>query len=165
MRTGKAKEIVIMGMLTAIVFAAQVTMAFLPNIELVTLLFILYTLVLGRKAFLVIYAFVFIEGVYYGFGLWWLNYLYIWGILACVVLVCRKQDSVWFWSVISGFYGLLYGALCAIPYFFIGGVQTAFAYWVSGLGFDLTHCIGNVVVCLILYKPLRHILEKCVNFE
>lgn len=66
-----------MGFLTAVVFAAQVVMGFLPNIELVTLLFILYTLVLGKKVFLIIYVFVFLEGFFYGFGLWWINYLYV----------------------------------------------------------------------------------------
>ena len=152
-----------MGMMIAAAFAGQIAMSFLPNIEIVTLLFILYTLVLGKKVFLVIYAFVLLEGIFYGFGLWWLNYLYIWTILAIVVLMFRKQDSVLFWSIISGFYGLTYGALCSLIYLFIGGPNTAFAYWVSGLGFDVTHCIGNVVVCLILFKPLRYVLEKCIN--
>lgn len=163
MKHAKAKEIVIMGMMTAVAFASQIAMSFLPNIEIVTLLFILYTLVLGKKVFLVIYAFVLLEGIFYGFGLWWLNYLYIWAILAIVVLIFRKQESVWFWSILSGFYGLAYGALCAVIYLFIGGMNTAFAYWVSGLGFDVTHCIGNVVVCLILYMPLRYVLEKSYN--
>lgn len=152
-----------MGMMTAASFAGQIAMSFLPNIEIVTLLFILYTLLLGKKVFLVIYAFVLLEGIFYGFGLWWLNYLYIWTILAIVVLIFRNQQSVWFWSIVSGFYGLSYGALCSIIYLFIGGINTAFAYWVSGLGFDVIHCIGNVVVCLILYKPLRYVLEKCMN--
>ena len=163
MKHAKAKEIVIMGMMTAVAFASQIAMSFLPNIEIVTLLFILYTLVLGKKVFLVIYAFVLLEGIFYGFGLWWLNYLYIWTILAIVVLIFRNQQSVWFWSIVSGFYGLSYGALCSIIYLFIGGINTAFAYWVSGLGFDVTHCVGNVVVCLILYKPLRYVLEKSYN--
>ncbi|MDD6442590.1 MAG: hypothetical protein PUG71_10905 [bacterium] len=163
MKSSKAKEIVIMGMMTAASFAGQIAMSFLPNIEIVTLLFILYTLLLGKKVFLVIYAFVLLEGIFYGFGLWWLNYLYIWTILAIVVLIFRNQQSVWFWSIVSGFYGLSYGALCSIIYLFIGGINTAFAYWVSGLGFDVIHCIGNVVVCLILYKPLRYVLEKCMN--
>ena len=154
-----------MGMMTAAAFAGQIAMSFLPNIEIVTLLFILYTLVLGKKVFLVIYAFVLLEGIFYGFGLWWLNYLYIWTILAIVVLMFRKQDSVLFWSIISGFYGLTYGALCSLIYLFIGGPNTAFAYWVSGLGFDVTHCIGNVVVCLILFKPLRYVLEKCIRLK
>lgn len=152
-----------MGMMTAASFAGQIAMSFLPNIEIVTLLFILYTLLLGKKVFLVIYAFVLLEGIFYGFGLWWLNYLYIWTILAIVVLIFRNQQSVWFWSIVSVFYGLSYGALCSIIYLFIGGINTAFAYWVSGLGFDVIHCIGNVVVCLILYKPLRYVLEKCMN--
>lgn len=163
MKSSKAKEIVIMGMMTAASFAGQIAMSFLPNIEIVTLLFILYTLLLGKKVFLVIYAFVLLEGIFYGFGLWWLNYLYIWTILAIVVLIFRNQQSVWFWSIVSGFYGLSYGALCSIIYLFIGGINTAFAYWVSGLGFDVIHCIGNVVVCLILYKPLRYVLEKSYN--
>ena len=163
MKSSKAKEIVIMGMMTAASFASQIAMSFLPNIEIVTLLFILYTLLLGKKVFLVIYAFVLLEGIFYGFGLWWLNYLYIWTILAIVVLIFRNQQSVWFWSIVSGFYGLSYGALCSIIYHFIGGINTAFAYWVSGLGFDVIHCIGNVVVCLILYKPLRYVLEKSYN--
>lgn len=163
MKLSKTKEIVFMGMMTAVAFAGQVAMGFLPNIEIVTLLFILYTLVLGKKVFLVIYAFVLLEGIYYGMGLWWLNYLYVWTVLAIVVLIFRKQKSVWFWSILSGFYGLAYGALCSIIYLFMGGVNTAFAYWVSGLGFDITHCIGNVVVCLVLYKPLRYVLEKCMS--
>lgn len=152
-----------MGIMTAVVFTGQIAMGFLPNIEIVTLLFILYTLFLGKKVFLIIYAFVLLEGIYYGFGLWWFNYLYVWTILAILVLIFRSQESVWFWSIFSGFFGLSYGALCSIIYLFIGGVNTAFAYWVSGLGFDVLHCIGNVAVCLVLYKPLRYVLDKCMK--
>jgi len=163
MKTSKTKEIVFMGIMTAVVFTGQIAMGFLPNIEIVTLLFILYTLFLGKKVFLIIYAFVLLEGIYYGFGLWWFNYLYVWTILAILVLIFRSQESVWFWSIFSGFFGLSYGALCSIIYLFIGGVNTAFAYWVSGLGFDVLHCIGNVAVCLVLYKPLRYVLDKCMK--
>ena len=53
-----------MGVLTAVVFVAQVAMGFLPNIELVTLLFILYTLAFGKKVFLMIYVFVLLEGIF-----------------------------------------------------------------------------------------------------
>ena len=40
-----------MAMLTAILFLGQVCMAFLPNIEVVTLLVILYTQVYRKKVF------------------------------------------------------------------------------------------------------------------
>ena len=64
----RTRELVVMGVLTAIVFVAQVALGFLPNIEVVTLLFILYTLVFGKKVFFMIYAFALLEGVFYGFG-------------------------------------------------------------------------------------------------
>ena len=161
--TSKAKDVVLLGLLTALVFVAQVALAFVPNVELVSLLFILYTILLGKRVFLIIYAFVMLEGLFYGFGLWWLNYTYTWSTLALIALCFRKQTSVWFWSIFSGFYGLAYGALCSIIYLFIGGIPSAFAYWISGIPFDITHCIGNFIVCLILYKPLRSIMEQCLS--
>ncbi len=163
MKNRKTWEIVVMGVLTAVVFAAQVAMGFLPNIELVTLLFILYTLVLGKKVFLIIYVFVFLEGIFYGFGLWWVNYLYVWTVQSIVTLILRKQTSVFFWSILSGFYGISFGALCAIPYFFMGGPSSAFAYWVSGIAYDIPHCIGNIVICLLLFKPLYKVLDQVLN--
>ena len=77
-----------------------------------------------------------------------------------VVLLLRHNTSALFWSIISGFFGLSFGALCTLPYLFTGGPAAAFSYWVSGLGFDLTHCIGNVVLCLVLFKPLYALLQK-----
>lgn len=159
----KTREIVIFGILTAIVLVGQVAMAFLPNVEIVTLLFLVYALVLGKKVFYIIYVFAFLEGIIYGFGMWWINYMYVWSVQAVITLIFHKQTSVIFWSILSGFYGITFGALCSIPYFFVGGPSAAFAYWVSGIAYDLPHCIGNVVICLTLYKPLRYVLEQCVR--
>ena len=69
------KMLVISSMLTALLFAGQVGMQFLPNIEIVTLLIILYTRTFGKRVFAVIYAFVMLEGLFYGFGIWWVRYL------------------------------------------------------------------------------------------
>ena len=92
MNIQKTRELVIMGVLTGIVFLGQVFMGFLPNVEIVTLLFILYTLVFGKKVFLMIYVFVFLEGIFYGFGLWWLNYLYVWSVQSVITWLCRKAE-------------------------------------------------------------------------
>ena len=120
---------------------------------------ILYTQVYKKKVFFIIYAFALLEGVFYGFGIWWFNYLYVWSILALIVLVV-KSESPLVWSIIAGAYGLAFGFLCALPYFVSGGVGGGLAYWISGLHFDVLHCIGNVVVCLVLYKPMYYILKK-----
>ena len=107
----KTREIVIYGILSAVLLAAQVSLGSLPNIEIVTLLILVYTLVFRKKVFFIIYIFVFLEVLIYGFGLWWINYLYVWSIQALITLLFRKNDSVWFWSILSGIYGITFGAL------------------------------------------------------
>lgn len=160
----KTKDLVVMAMLTGIIFAAQVGMASMPNIEIVTLLVILYTQVYRKKVFFIIYAFVALEGIFYGFGIWWMNYLYIWTLLALLVLLLgRKNRSLVFWGIVSGAYGLCYGMLCAIPYFVAGGVGGGIAYWIAGIPYDILHCAGNVVLCLLLYRPLYHVMTQVLR--
>ena len=53
-----------------------------------------------------------------------------------------------------------FGALCAIPYFFIGGWQMAFSWWVSGIPYDVIHCVSNTVLVFVLFPPLRRALER-----
>ena len=155
------KELVSMGFLSAILLIGQVGMSYLPNIEIVSLLIYIYTQVYRKKVFFIIYVFVFLEGCIYGFGLWWFGYLYIWSVLALIVLWSgRQQTSVIMTAVILGAYGLSFGMLYALPYFIAGGWATGFSYWVSGIPFDLLHCAGNVAVSLICYRPLRTLLGK-----
>jgi len=155
----RIKDIVIIGMMSAILIAVQFFLGFLPNVEIVSLLIILFTLILGRKTFYIIYVFVVMEGFLYGFGLWWINYLYVWTALFIIVLIFSKQRAPFFWAIVSGSYGLSFGALCSIPYFITGGLPTGFAYWVSGIPFDLIHGIFNFIVTLILFHPLYLLLE------
>lgn len=154
-------ELVTLSLLSALLFIGQVGMSFLPNIEAVSLLVYIYTQIYRKKAFLIIYVFVFLEGCVYGFGLWWLSYLYLWSILAVVVLMTKtRQTSTSVTAVILGAYGLLFGMLCSIPCFFTGGWAAGFSYWVSGIPFDLIHCVGNIVISLILYRPLHALVQK-----
>ncbi|MCI9227592.1 MAG: hypothetical protein HFG86_06135 [Dorea sp.] len=155
------KELVSMGFLSAILLIGQVGMSYLPNIEIVSLLIYIYTQVYRKKVFFIIYVFVFLEGCIYGFGLWWFGYLYIWSVLALIVLWNgRQQTSIIMTAVILGAYGLSFGMLYALPYFIAGGWAAGFSYWVSGIPFDLLHCAGNVAVSLICYRPLRTLLGK-----
>ena len=156
----KIVHIVVMGLLAAILLIGQVGMAFLPNIEPVSTLIILYTLTHKKYTFYIIYVFVLLEGILYGFGIWWISYLYIWSILALIVLALQKIDSALIWAVISGAFGLSFGALTAIPYLISGGFGAAFAYWTNGIPYDILHCCGNFVLTLILYKPLLPVLKK-----
>lgn len=160
MKSLKVKDIAQIGMMIATIEVAKNALAFLPNVELVTLLFILYTLTFGRKVLYVVPAFILLEGTIYGFGLWWVMYLYTWPLLVFITWLFRRQESVLFWSVLSGVFGLMFGALCSIPYFIGGGVAAGVAWWIAGIPYDILHCIANFLICLILYVPLRGILHK-----
>lgn len=154
------REIVIMGMMIAILEAAKQALAAIPNVELVTLLLILYTLFLGGKVLYVILAYVLIEGCLYGFGIWWFSYLYVWPLLALFAWLFRRQESVWFWSIFSGAYGLFFGALCALVQLVIGGPAAAFTWWVAGIPYDLIHGVSNFILCLVLFRPLNEVLRR-----
>ncbi len=152
------RELAELSFLGTMSMVAQVIMAPLPNIEPVTTILICLSLVYGAKAFYACAVFVFLEGLIYGFGFWFINYLYVWPILIAVVLLLRQQDHLWVWVTVSAVFGLMFGALCAIPYLFLGGVETAFVYWLSGIPFDILHCAGNGVLCFVLLRPLRRAL-------
>ena len=62
MTHSKTYHLALMGVLTALLFMGQVLMSFLPNIEIISLLIILYTIFFGKRVFWMIYCFVFLEG-------------------------------------------------------------------------------------------------------
>ena len=159
----KIKDIALIGMMSALLLILQIALSFLPNIELVSLFIILYTLIFGRKTLFIIYVFVILEGLVYGIGLWWFNYLYLWLVLYFIVRIFHKINSTFLWALISGVYGLGFGALCSIPYFITGGFPSGLAYWVAGIPYDIMHGLGNFAVALILFKPLYYILNKIRN--
>ena len=164
MKTAKRRisiaELCLLSLLAALMLASQVVFSFLPNIELVSLLVMLYTLLYRYKALYIIYVFVLLEGFLWGFGTWWFCYLYVWTILWGVTMLTAKIDSLLFRVVISGVFGMLFGAFTALVYLCIGGPAMAFSYWVSGIPFDILHCAGNMAVTLVLFKPLYALLKK-----
>lgn len=149
------RQIVILSLMTGILLISKGVLSFLPNIELVTLLLMVYTLVFGVKVFYIIYAFVLVEGIIYGFGLWWVSYLYIWTILALVTLLFRNNKSVFLWAFVAGIHGLLFGAFCGIPYIILGGISFFISYWINGIPFDIIHCISNFICVLTLFIPIK----------
>lgn len=155
-------------MMVAVIEVCKAALSFLPNIELTTFWLILFTLFFGRKIVLVVPVFILIEGSIYGFNTWWIMYLYTWPLLVLLTWVFRKQKSVWFWSILSGMFGLFFGLLCSIPYVVIGavdggirsGLYAGFTWWVAGIPWDIVHCIGNFVLMLVLYHPVRTLMER-----
>jgi len=153
-------KLIKLSLMGALMVGTQVAMAALPNINVVSVLIILTATIFGSGAFYSVAVFVALEGLIYGFGIWFVDYLYVWPLLTAFALLFRSNQNRLFWAIVTGTFGLCFGALCSIPYLFIGGPAMAFSYWLSGIPFDITHCISNFVLTFVLYSPLRKLLVR-----
>ncbi len=162
------KDIALSGVMVAVIEVSKIALSYLPNIELTSFWLIMFTLFFGWKIVFVVPVFILIEGCIYGFQIWWVMYLYAWPLLVFLAWKFRRQESVWFWSILSGAFGLCFGLLCSIPYVVVGaadggirgGLYAGLTWWIAGIPWDIAHCIGNFVLMLILYKPVRTMMQK-----
>lgn len=161
----RARELTMLGLLGAVLFAGKMALAGLPNIEIVSLLIIVYTVVLGWKALFPVYVYVLLEYVTWGFGLWSACYLYVWPALALAARLLRRMESPLGWALLSGAFGLSFGALCSLVYLVSGGWAFALSWWIQGIPFDLLHCAGNFVLALTLFQPCKRLLSHLVSLS
>ena len=147
----------------ALMFAFQVALSGIPNVHITAVLIILPAVFFGWRCMYSIAVFIMLEGFFWGFAMWWFCYWYLWPILGIAAVLMRKNDSALVWAIVAAVHGLIFGALCSIPYLFIGGWTMALSYWVSGIPFDLIHCGGNFVMTLVLYKPLKKGMEYALH--
>ncbi len=154
------REVTLFAVLASLTFAMKVVMAPLPNIEPVSLMVMLFMVVFGWRGLYPVYVYVLMEFLYYGIGIWNIYYLYVWAILAVLARLLRRMESPLAWAMLSGAFGLLFGGLCALADIFINGPAYALVKWIDGIPFDITHCAGNLVIALLLFKPLRGLMEK-----
>lgn len=160
-----ARDLTLIALMVAIIEVCKIALAQIPNVELTSFWIILFTLYFGTRIFYVIPVFILLEGAIFGFGIWWVMYLYAWPLLAIVTLLLRRMKNAWEWSIVSGLFGLCFGALCAIPYAVTGGIYAGVAWWVNGIPFDLIHGVGNFAIMLVLYHPIRRVMAKTKILE
>lgn len=154
------RRIAVTGLLAALLVVSKFALDGLPNVELVSLLVILYTLEFPTLALPAVYTYVMLYGLLNGFGLWWIGQLYIWLVLMLLTRLMRQNHSVLIWAVVSGLFGLSYGALYALSYGIMNGPAAGVAWWISGIPFDLMHGAGNFLVALVLMPPLRRGIQR-----
>ncbi len=162
-RRAKLFEAILLSLLGVLMYVTQVIMSQLPNIEVVSLLIIVITCLMGVKALCSVYIFVICEIFTYGLHIWSVNYLYVWAILCFAVLLTRKFASRELFALISAIFGLIFGTLCSLPYFLTGGFGGGIACIIQGFWFDIIHCVGNFILTYLLYNPVRSILEKAIK--
>ena len=154
------RELTELALLAAITFIGKLAFGFLPNIHPVTLMLIGITLVYGWKAFYATVVYIGLEIAVFGFGIWNLSYFYAWPLLVLAVQIMRKTDSRMWWSFLACMHGLLFGAMCSLPYFVTGGIGCGISYWIAGIPYDILHGISNGVIVFFLLSPLRTTIER-----
>jgi hypothetical protein len=162
------REMVVFAMLGTVMFCSKIIMEALPNIHLLGMLTMTYTLAFRKKALIPIYIYVMLNGLYAGFNMWWMPYLYVWTILWGITMLIPKQlptkvKCVVF-PLVCGIHGFAFGMLYAPAQAVMFGMnfEQMIAWIIAGLPFDVIHGIGNFIAGLLIL-PLSELLECIVR--
>lgn len=153
------REIAIFAMLGAVMYASKILMELAPNIHLLGVFTIAYTVVYRKKALYPIYIYVLLNGIFSGFASWWIPYLYIWTVLwGVTMLLPRKMPKklrLIVYMVVCGLHGLAFGVLYAPVQALLFGLNLKgiIAWIVAGLPFDFIHGVSNFF-CGIMIVPI-----------
>ncbi len=160
-KTGNAvRQIVLIAAMTAILEVSKFALNAIANVELITLLVMLFTRKFGWKLSLAsVLLFAGIESLWWGISIWTATYFYVWPILVLISALTADVRSPVINAVIAGIFGLLFGALCSLLTLITAGPSAALAWWIAGIPYDLVHGAANFVICLVLYKPLETALS------
>ncbi len=162
-------EMAVFAMLGSIMFVSKILMEALPNIHLLGMLTMLYTVVYRKKALIPIYIYILLNGIYAGFSLWWIPYLYLWAILWGVTMLLprnlsKKKASI-VYPVVCALHGLAFGSLYAPAQAIMFNLdfRGMITWIIAGLPYDAIHCAGNFVAGFLIV-PLVEPLKKLKKY-
>lgn len=159
------KEICLFAILGSLMFVSKIVMEALPNIHLLGMLTVTYTIVFRKKALIPIYTYVLLNGLFAGFNAWWVPYLYIWTILWGATMLLPKNMpkavACVVYPVICALHGLFFGVLYAPvqALMFDFTLEQTLAWIAAGFTFDIIHTVGNFTVGLLIY-PVSEALKR-----
>lgn len=129
-----------------------------------------FTIVFRGKALIPLYIYIFLDGLFGGFALWWYPYLYTWAILWVITMLLPKRMprkiATVVYPIVCGLFGLAFGALYAPGQAWLYGYnfEKTIMWIIAGLPFDIFHGIGNLVAG-ILILPMCDLLYKILPKE
>lgn len=159
------QEMMIFAMLGTLMFCSKLIMEFLPNIHLLGMFTMVFTIVFRKKALLPIGIYVMLTGLYAGFSPWWVPHLYLWTVLWGITMLLPqrmpKAVAAVVYPAVCGLHGLAYGTLYAPAQALLFGLnfKQMLAWIVAGLPWDTIHCVGNVAAGLLIL-PLSALLRR-----
>ena len=154
----------VFAMLGTLMYASKMIMEVAPNVHLLGVFTIAFTVVYRKKALYPIYTYVLLNGIFCGFATWWIPYLYLWTVLwgATMLLPKRIPEKIrpLVYMLLCAAHGFLFGTLYAPAQALLYGLsfQKMVAWIISGLPWDFVHGVSNFF-CGILIVPIIKILS------
>lgn len=149
-------------------YASKLIMELVPNVHLLGVFTIAFTVVYRKKALYPIYTYVLLNGIFAGFATWWIPYLYIWTILWGVTMLLPKQMPpqirLIVYMLVCALHGFLFGTLYAPAQALLYGLsfQGMIAWIIAGLPWDVVHGVSNFF-CGLLIVPIVSVLRRLEN--
>jgi len=157
--------ITVLPMLGTIMFASDILMEALPNIHLVGMFVMAFTLVFRSKALVSIYIYVLLNGFYMGFSPWWVPYTYVWTVLWGITMLLPKRmpkiAACIVYPVVCSLYGFAFGTLFAPGQAVMFGLsfKELLAWIVAGIPFDIIHGISNLFAGMLIF-PIVELIRR-----
>ena len=158
------REVTIFAMLGGVMYASKLIMEFAPNVHLLGVFTIAFTVVYRKKALYPIYTYVLLNGMFSGFATWWIPYLYLWTVLWGVVMLLprnmsKKMQTI-VYMIVCAAHGFLFGTLYAPAQAILYGLdfRGMIAWIAAGLPWDFVHGVSNFF-CGILIMPIVSVLR------
>ena len=152
-------------MLGTLMYCSKVIMSVLPNIHLLGMLTMTYTVVYRAKALIPIYIYVMLDGLFSGFNFWWLPYVYIWTILWAITMLLPKKMPLKIaaivYPIICALHGFAFGTLYAPAQALMFGLnlEQTIAWIIAGIPFDVIHGVSNIFTGMLVI-PFSELMKK-----
>lgn len=163
-----SKECAYVAVFAALLIAAQLCLAFLPGVEIVTVLFIAYSFTFGvRRGVLSAVAFSILRQLVFGFfPIVLMLYLIYYPLLALLFgflggRVKKPTHSLWWMTVLA--------CLCTVCFTMLDNVLTvlwysstkeaAKAYFISSLSVLMPHVLCTALTVTLLFLPLERVFR------
>lgn len=157
-------RIVLIAFLSALLVVAKEALSVIPNVELVTLLLLVYTKLLGyKKTLYITFIFTTIQAIIYPPHTWIITYYLVWPLLVLGgSLIFKLKGSGVIIAIYAAVFGLTFGAFDSLVLSFVYGFHTFVPIWIRGLPWDLVHGFSNYLTVLLLFEPLQKNLKKLI---
>ena len=164
----RALKLALIAIMAATLEVGKLALSFIPNVEIVTLLCGVYGYVFGIYGIIATYIFVGLETLIWGVNTWVITYLIHWGCVAFVFMLLGKF-KIKNRLILTATAVALTACFGVLSSLIDTGLLTGFwkDFWkrfailyARGFAFYIVEIVCNLLLFLIVFKPLVNIINK-----